>query len=193
MNASFSPPIDGRDGEAHRNAQSDMVSPRAVNPLERLYQAQAGRLRRYFARRTSDDDAGDLVQETFVRFASATDAGQTAVDCPEAYLTRVATNLLRDRARTAARNALYLQQEAASVAGRCVDPHPLLESRDAFRALEQALARLGQRRRKIFLLHRLEDMTYAEIGATVGMSEKGVKKQMAKALLELRQAMGPSA
>ena len=31
-------------------------------------------------------------------------------------------------------------------------------------------------------------LTYAEIGEEVGMSEKGVKKQMAKALGELRRA-----
>ncbi|QGN54061.1 RNA polymerase sigma factor [Novosphingobium sp. Gsoil 351] len=191
MNASFSPTVAADEcGDPSGTAPSNTTT---ASALERLYRTQSARLRRYFARRTGSDDAGDLVQETFVRFAGAAADGQAAVDCPEAYLTRVATNLLRDRARTAAHNALYLQQQAVSAAGRYVDPHPLLESRDALRGLEQALARLNPRRRKIFLLHRLEDMTYAEIGAAVGMSEKGVKKQMAKALLELRQATDPSA
>ena len=54
----------------------------------------------------------------------------------------------------------------------------------------RALSDMNPRRRKIFLLHRTENLTYAEIGETVGMSEKGVKKQMAKALLELRCAVG---
>lgn len=186
MNASFSPPVAAGDDAA--SAGKAAISPNR-NPLERLYRSQAARLRRYFARRAVGDDAGDLVQETFLRFATAAESGQPDLDCPEAYLTRVATNLLRDRARAAARNALYLQQQADAAAGRCVDPHPLLESRDALRGLERALAQLNSRRRKIFLLHRLEDMTYAQIGAIVGMSEKGVKKQMAKALLELRRAV----
>lgn len=189
MNASFAPPAgDDRGCSCARGAPD----PSAAHPLERLYRTQAERLRRYFARRAGGDDAGDLVQETFARFANATATGQSEVDCPEAYLTRVATNLLRDRARAAAHNALYLQRQAETTVGRCVDPFPLLESRDTLRGLEQALSRLDPRRRKIFLLHRLEDMTYAEIGTVVGMSEKGVKKQMAKALFELRRAMGPS-
>lgn len=184
MNASFSPPIAAKADAASRGEQPEL------NPLERLYRSQAARLRRYFARRTGGDDANDLVHETFVRFASAAGAEQVPLACPEAYLTRVATNLLRDRARAAAHNALYLQEQAETRAGRWVDPHPLLESRYALRAVEEAVARLSPRRRTIFLLHRLEDMTYAEIGERVGMSEKGVKKQMAKALLELRRAVG---
>ena len=190
MSPSLSPTIDAAGDGTLSSPEPAASAPAAISPLERLYRTQASRLRRYFARRTGSDDAGDLVQETFVRFASAAAAGQSEIDCPEAYLTQVATNLLRDRARAAAHNAHYLQQQANATAGRCVDPYPLLESRDALRGLEQALSRLNPRRRKIFLLHRLEDMTYAEIGTVVGMSEKGVKKQMAKALFELRQAMG---
>jgi RNA polymerase sigma factor (sigma-70 family) len=53
---------------------------------------------------------------------------------------------------------------------------------------ERALAKMNPRRRRIFMLHRFEQFTYAEIGGEVGMSEKGVKKQMAKALMELRRA-----
>lgn len=190
MSPSLSPTIDAAGDGTLSGSEPAGSAPAAISPLERLYRTQASRLRRYFSRRTGSDDAGDLVQETFVRFASAAAVGQSQIDCPEAYLTQVATNLLRDRARAAAHNALYLQQQANAAAGRCVDPYPLLESRDALRGLEQALSRLNPRRRKIFLLHRLEDMTYAEIGTVVGMSEKGVKKQMAKALFELRQAMG---
>ncbi len=33
-------------------------------------------------------------------------------------------------------------------------------------------------------------MTYAQIGVEVGMSEKGIKTQIAKALAELRRAAG---
>ena len=192
MNASFSPPLDADDDAGLGGTCAAAAPSPLASVLDRMYRSQAVRLRRYFARRTSSDDAGDLVQETFVRFASAAAAGQSDIDCPEAYLTRVATNLLRDRARAAAHNALYLQNQAHGATGRHVDPHPLLEARDALHGLDRALARLSPRRKKIFLLHRLEDMTYAEIGAVVGMSEKGVKKQMAKALFELRQAFGTS-
>ena len=109
---------------------------------------------------------------------------------PEAYLGTVATNLLRDRARIAARRALDRHDALDPEALPTDDPHHRLEQRDLLARLDQALAALPSRRRRIFLLHRLDHLTYAEIGDVVGMSEKGVKKQMAKALFDLRSALG---
>ena len=69
--------------------------------------------------------------------------------------------------------------------GRCRD----LAQR-ALLGVRHANDALLQFRTFIFLLHRLDHLTYAEIGDVVGMSEKGVKKQMAKALFDLRCALG---
>lgn len=162
----------------------------SAGSLEALYRAQAGRLRRYVSRRLGWDEAVDVVQEAFAKLAGATSAGQTVLDVPEAYATTVTKNVLRDRARAAARHALQLQALADRAEPLVHDPHALLEDRDDLRAVARALSDMNPRRRKIFLLHRTENLTYAEIGETVGMSEKGVKKQMAKALLELRCAVG---
>lgn len=159
--------------------------------LETLYRTHAPRLLRFFSRRAGRDDAHDLVHEAFARFAGLDDAATRAVARPEAYLGTVATNLLRDRARVAARRALERHGPFDENSVPCADPHKLLEDRDTLARLEKAVARLSSRRRRIFLLHRLERLTYAEIADEVGMSVKGVKKQMAKALFELRRDMGP--
>ncbi|MBS0503518.1 MAG: sigma-70 family RNA polymerase sigma factor [Proteobacteria bacterium] len=159
--------------------------------LALLYRTCSNRLARYFSRRGGGDDALDLVHDTFVRFAALDPHAARAIATPEAYLNRVATNLLRDRARMAARRALAAQGEAAAPEAVAADPHRLLEEREALARLEQAVARMSARRRRIFLLHRVEGLTYARIGEEVGMSVKGVKKQMAKALSELRRDMGP--
>lgn len=155
-----------------------------------LYRAQAGRLRRYVSRRLGWDDAGDVVQEAFAKLAGAAVGGHAVIDVPEAFATTVATNVLRDRARAAARHTLHLQALVDWAEPLAHDPHALLENREALRAVGLALSTMNARRRRIFLLHRAENLTYAEIGRTVGMSEKGVKKQMAKALVELRCAVG---
>lgn len=159
--------------------------------LATLYQACSDRLARYFARRGGGDDTLDLVHDAFVRLAALDPHAARAIATPEAYLSRVATNLLRDRARAAARRALEAQGDAAIVEADTADPHRLLEERDALARLEQAISRMSVRRRRIFLLHRVEGLTYAQIGEEVGMSIKGVKKQMAKALSELRRDVGP--
>jgi RNA polymerase sigma-70 factor (ECF subfamily) len=64
-----------------------------------------------------------------------------------------------------------------------------LESREALRRIELALAMMPSRRARIFTLHRFEQMTYAQVANEVGMSEKAVKKQIAKALVQLRGAV----
>jgi RNA polymerase sigma-70 factor (ECF subfamily) len=159
--------------------------------LDTLYRTHASRLLRFFSRKAGKDDAHDLLHETFARFAGLGSATTTRVLKPEAYLSTVATNLLRDRARVAARRALALHCSFDENNVASSDPHQLLEDRDRLARLEAAVARLNSRRRRIFLLHRLERLTYAEIAVEVGMSVKGVKKQMAKALFELRRDIGP--
>src|SRR3546814_2228346 len=69
--------------------------------LEALYRAQAPRLLRFFSRRTDCQDARDLVQESFTRFAGADASTESAPEQPEAYLNQIAVNLLRNRASAA--------------------------------------------------------------------------------------------
>ncbi len=166
---------------------SDRPAPDPRVTLDTLYRANAPRLLRFFARRAGREEAGDLVHETFARFAGLEESKRSEVDRPEAYLGTVAANLLRDRARLAARRALDRHDALDENRTPASDPHQLLEDRDALVRLERAVARLHPRRRRIFLLHRLEHLTYAEIAEEVGMSVKGVKKQMAKALAQLRR------
>jgi RNA polymerase sigma-70 factor (ECF subfamily) len=161
-------------------------------PLEKLYRSHAARLRSFFARRTGREEAQDLVQETFLRVARLDQAAAAGIRKQEAYLGAVANNLLKDRARAAARRAVERHCPYEDLSFATADPHRLLEDRETVARLEKVLEQLGPRRRRIFLLHRLEHLTYAEIAAHTGMSVKGVKKQMAKALLQLRQGLDRS-
>lgn len=170
---------------------ADRRLPLAGGGLNDLFRDQRSRLFRLFARRTDPGDADDLVQEVFARYASRSRASSEAVTEPEAYLTRVATNLLRDRARLAVSRATTHHQlyDDTVIAGP--DPVLALEARDALRRLEVAVGRLRPRTRTVFLLQRVEGLTYPQIAERTGMSVKAVKKQMAKALFFLRRELGP--
>lgn len=169
----------------------DRASDAVPATLDALYRSQFVRLFRFFSRKAGKDEAHDLVQEAFVRFAGRKIKACDSIAKPEAYLTTVATNLLRDRARAAARRTSSFRASPVDGVLTLADPHKLLEDRQALARLDEAIGRLGARRRKIFLLHRLENLTYEEIADETGMSIKGVKKQMAKALFELRRDVGP--
>ncbi|WP_157073565.1 RNA polymerase sigma factor [Sphingomonas soli] len=155
-----------------------------------LYATEAPRLWRFFRRRIRcPDEAEDLVQETFSR-ALGQVPGEGFRN-PGGYLTRIAQNLLRDRAKFARRRSTDLHEpaEGADLAG--TDQIKLLEVRDMLDRLELAMLELPQRDREIFMAHRLEGLSYADIAERTGLTVKQVEKAIARALVELDRALGP--
>lgn len=151
--------------------------------LDMLYREESPRLLRSLARRTSSrEEARDLVQEIFYRVARLGADRLQLLDRPQAYLSRMAINLLRDRAKLAARHRLdnHVPAEDAVLVG--TDQQSLLEARDMLQRVEAAVLRLRPKTREIFMAHRVEGLSYAEIAQRTGMSVKGVEKQMSKAI-----------
>ena len=115
-------------------------------------------------------------------------ASLARIEQPEAYLRRVSTNLLRkqgriEQLRTGATHSPDL------VPDPLLDQVAVLESRDTLRRLELAIGKLKPRTREIFLAHRIEGMSYAEIAERTGLSVKGVEKQMGKAIAKIDQLL----
>jgi RNA polymerase sigma-70 factor (ECF subfamily) len=165
----------------------DRVLPvRRVPSLDLLYRVQAPRLLRLFARR-GGDDAPDLVQDAFERLARRDETA--TIDRPDHFLSRVATNLLRDRAKFAARRAAAFHVSLDDVALGAGDPHDQLEARDAIARLEVTMARLRPRTRDIFLACRLDGYTHAEIAERMGMSVRSVRKEMTRAIAAIDRDM----
>lgn len=154
--------------------------------LAELYRSESAKLVRILSRRTSSrDDAQDLVHDVFFRFARMCGRWPSAPERPQAYLHRIATNLLKNRAKADFRHSAALHIVADEEVLPGPDQHRLLESRDMLRRLEAAMLRLRPRTREIFVAHRIDGMTYAEIAVRTGLSVKGVEKQMSKALAQL--------
>lgn len=64
----------------------------------------------------------------------------------------------------------------------------LLEFEENYLALANALNSLSPRCRKIFEMHRVEQYTYQEIAARIGISESMVKKYLHQATKKLSQS-----
>lgn len=176
-------PVDAeRDSHSPVEGTADIMSD---HHLADLYRTESPRLVRILSRRTRNtDDAHDLVQDVFFRLARLRGQG-TLLERPQAYLRRIASNLLKDRAKSASRQSVALHVVADEETLPGLDPHRLLESRDMLRRLEAAIMRLRPRTREVFMAHRMEGLTYAEIADRTGLSVKGVEKQMSKALVQL--------
>jgi len=153
--------------------------------LDRLFRSEAPRLARFIRRSISNhDEVHDLVQDTFVNFASAAPGGKLRT--PEAYLRTIARNLLWGRSKR-----MRLRDRAVHIPIDEVDLAVLpeqewmMEASDFLRRYEQALAELPARTREVFRLHRQEELTYQEIADRLGLTARGVKYHMKKALLYL--------
>lgn len=167
----------------------DRVVAGSVLALNDLYQSQAPKLLRYFSRRADRQDANDLMQESFARFVDATAAADRVIEQPEAYLNRIATNLLRDRAKTALQRSLarHVPADEESLAGP--DIVAALEARDLLNRIQNALMRLGPKTRDIFLAHRVDGFSYSDIAKRTGLSVKGVEWHMTKAITHLDRVL----
>ena len=162
----------------------------AAGEIELLYRSERHALARFFTRnRASPDDARDLVQEAFLRLARGDLARHDVIARPQAYLRQIARNLLRDRAKAAARRADALHGPFDDTISE-TNEIDRLEARDGLARVEAAMRTMKPRTRDIFMAHRLDGLTYLEIADRTGLSVKGVEKQMGRALAHLMRHAG---
>lgn len=140
------------------------------------------RIRRFVDQRSN---AEDMLQEALTRLevASATQV----IANREAFVIRTARNLAIDENRKAAVrrstgiDTLFL----AALADDCPLPDEVMIARERLALVTEAIAHMPERTRTIFLMHRLDEMTYREIAATIGISVSAVEKHIARAAMTL--------
>lgn len=134
-------------------------------------------LRRYLHRLTGDaDQADDAAQEAFARLARAPipEGGE------KGWLFTVATNLVRDHARTTARRQRILSAVPLETAAP-ERPDEAADRADAVRSVRNALQLLTPRERQMLLM-REEGFSYREIAAAVDVAPASVGALTARAL-----------
>lgn len=132
--------------------------------------------------------AEDLVQEAFLRLWK--NCHEVPADKAKSFLYTVANNLFLDEARHRQVTFKFQQQAASAPQGSAPAPDFDLETQEFQQKLEHALAALPEGQREVFLMNRLDKLTYADIAERLGLSVKAVEKRMHGALLELRKLTG---
>lgn len=161
-----------------------------MTDLDALYRQHASALMRYLVRLTGDPElAADALQETFVRLVERPPRDLQS----RAWLFTVATNLVREEGRTAARRRGLLDRGAADAsfvppAGPGADDLVVIDERR--RMVLAALDTLSGRDRTALLM-REEGFTHEEIAAAVGTTTKSVGTIIARALRKLATSLEP--
>lgn len=143
------------------------------------------------ARGVGQDDAEDIAQDCMERLIRyrAHDAEELRL-----LLYRIARNRLADRGRSPpARVHLSLAERDGLEEPSSTSPDPLrqAESGQMLALLRQALFKLPERAREVYLLNRIAGMSYTQIARHCGITAKTVEKHIARALQGLRQELGP--
>ena len=169
------------------NGEADAL---AAGPLAALYRRHWVELCAY-ARRTfglGPPDPEDIAQAAFARFAAL--PANAEVANPRAFLFRTAHNIGVDAHRSAARGAAAaLDPQLATADGRDFSPEDVLVSREELARLEAAIAALKPRQRTALLLHRLDELSFAEIGRRMGVSPSGARKLVEQGFAAAMAAM----
>ncbi len=149
-------------------------------------------LRRYFAARVGNDEADDLVQETYLRVLHV--GPDADIRNPTAYLYRLANNIMLDRRRQAhARQSRDGSWHSATVtttaSGDDMDDaasaERVLVSRDRLERLRRALEELPEAVERTFYMHKVDGLSHSEVAARLGISRSLVEKHMMRALRHL--------
>ena len=163
--------------------------PAAFEELVRCYWAP---LVRYVRRLAGDgDDARDAVQEAFARlWARRLDWESSPAGTVQSYLYRLARNVAIDELRQRRIRMAWGRRTGGPEGPDPPTPVQLFDRARLREALEQAIQALPERRREVFTLGYLQDLTYREIAQVLDISVKTVANQMWAAVGELRRRLG---
>ncbi len=152
-------------------------------PFDRLLQRHRGEIAAYCRRLMGDAaDAEDVAQDTWLRahraFARLPPGANT-----RAWLYRIATN----RARTALTQRSGARRRVTAVEldalpARRADPDDGL----TLQAVGRAVARLPMKQRVALVARRFHDLTYEEIGVSLGCSPESARANVYQAIRKLR-------
>jgi RNA polymerase sigma-70 factor (ECF subfamily) len=149
----------------------------------------------------SRDAAEDIAQTAFVRAYNGIrrlDDGQAFLG----YVFRIVVNLVRDRARQAARKPWVRLMdlwrpdsggdsaaEPVEFADDTMDPQGALMADERQKALTRAIRQLPDEFREVVVLHHLQGMGLGEIQAATGLPAGTIKSRLGRGRQRLREAL----
>lgn len=130
----------------------------------------------------SDAQADDAVQETLLRLLAESRRG-IAIANPRAWAFRSIYRLAMDQHRLDRRVRLLVGRLASGGRGR-----PLSDLADRI-AVWSEVDRLPERQRQVIYLRYRADLTYEEVGQTLGITASAARSHATQAVERLRRAL----
>ncbi|WP_236727306.1 RNA polymerase sigma factor [Novosphingobium resinovorum] len=156
--------------------------------LDAAFRTHGGALLRFLRGKAGADEAPDLMQEVFTRAAGSDQRHNMAN--PGGFLRRIAQNLLIDRSRRQCRRpAILVPLQEQGDAVSLPEQEWGLEAADLLRLYEAAVDAMPPKTRRVFLMHRVDELSYRAIHEQLGISIATVEYHMMKALREIAKVV----
>jgi RNA polymerase sigma-70 factor (ECF subfamily) len=149
----------------------------------------------------SREQAEDLAQEVFIRVYRAREEYVPSAKFTT-WLFRIATNLALNSIRDHRHEKLEISMDAPVTAEEgdekpfeVADKHPTIEQElveeDRKKMIRRAIEKLPEKQRAAVLLHKYQELDYAEIAKILSCSESALKSLLFRAYEALRVELAP--
>lgn len=129
--------------------------------------------------------AEDITQETFLKVWEKRSSINTETIGPLLY--RISKNLFLN---TIDHTKVTIRFRIDNSLTRYSDPADYdLEMKDFDVKLQKAISDLDEKSRTVFLMNRIDELTYSQISKNLGLSVKAVEKRMTKAIAFLKERL----
>jgi RNA polymerase sigma-70 factor (ECF subfamily) len=162
----------------------------AEDAFEAVVAAHHAEIRRYLLRITARaSDADDLSQETFLRAFRAYRALPPGANV-RAWLFTIATNLGRNHFRgLSRRRRAYAEVAQHAPAGASERADGQLLADEARKRMERVIGALPEKQRVAFIMRKMHELEYTEIGASLRCSEESARAHVFQALRKIRRGL----
>jgi RNA polymerase sigma-70 factor (family 1) len=152
--------------------------------FEKVYKAHSKALYRYLTYTYQDSVVSeDITQNVFLKLWEA---------CHQFHMANI-RSLIFTMGRNLCLNELKKNQKKADLSEAAFPFSPEadsdLEEAEFEQQLKAALAQLTENERSVFLMHRMDQLTYKEIAERLEISQKAVEKRMHHALKKLNKRL----
>jgi RNA polymerase sigma-70 factor (ECF subfamily) len=156
-----------------------------------LFQRHGMEIERFLFRRVAcAETAADLTQEAFSRLLQYNP--DASIDNIRAFLFKIASNLAKDHQRKILRQKTdgVSDDVLSNVPDTAPDAEVQVADKQTLSVLRAAINDLPPKTRQIFVLARLDGLTYREVALHLGISESSVQKHLALALAHAMAKLG---
>lgn len=128
----------------------------------------------------SDELARDTLQEIFANIWERRE--QIDPEQPfAAYLFRIAVNMVSNIYRKSYRDESMKQQLMIASPGAFASPETQYIAKERFRQLNDALEKLPERQRQVYILHKIDGKSYKEIEEELHISRSAINNHITRA------------